>query len=133
MQTHLYLMNTQLELMETTPLVLDLTLPLTSPMLSTTCPSTPLLDSCLTVLLSKQKKLSMLFHSPMKQSLGMCTASAWHREQILEARRKLDLRNHNQLSKGMIPIQSPLTTMTTSASVPSAPANEHIVTASLTP
>jgi hypothetical protein len=69
----------------------------------------------------------------MKQSLGMRTTSAWHREQILEACWKLDLRNHNRLSKGMIPIQSSLTTMTTSQSVPSAPANRPTATASLTP
>jgi hypothetical protein len=133
MQTQLYLMNTQLELMETMPLVLDLTLPPTSLKPSITCPSTPPLDSRPTVLPSKPKKLSMRFHSPMKQSLGMRTASAWHWEQILEAHQKLDLHNRNRLSKGMIPVQSPLTTMTTSASVLSAPANEPTVTANLTP
>jgi hypothetical protein len=133
MQTQLYLTNTQLELMETTPLVLDLTLPPTSPMPSTACPSTPPLDSHPTVLPSKLRKLSMWFPSPMKQSLGMLTTSAWHREQLLEVCRKLDLHNCIRLSKGMIPIQSPLTTMTTSISAPSALANEHTVTASPTP
>jgi hypothetical protein len=82
---------------------------------------------------SRLKKLSMLFRSPMKQSLGMCTASAWHQERLLEARQRLDLRNHSQLSKGMIPVQSPLTTMTTSLSAPSVPVNKPTVTANLTP
>jgi hypothetical protein len=133
MQTQLSLTNTQLELMETTPLVLDLTLPPTSPTLSTKCPSTPPRDSCQMALPSKPRKLSMRFRSPMKQSLGMLTASAWHREQLLEACRKLDLRNRSRLSKGMIPVQSPLTTMTTLASVPSVPANEPTAFAHLTP
>jgi hypothetical protein len=119
--------------METTPLVFDLTLLPTSPMPSTKCPSTPPQDSRQTALPSKLRKLSMRFRSPMKQSLGMLTTSAWHWEQLLEARWKLDLCNRSRLSKGMIPIQSPLTTMTTLASVPSVPANGPTATAHLTP
>jgi hypothetical protein len=133
MQTQLSHTNTPLELWLTAPLVLDLTLLPTSPTPSIIHPSTPPPDSHPTAPPSKPRKLSMWFPSPTTQSLGMCTALAWHREQLLEARQKLELRNRNQLRAGLLPVTNHLMTRTTSTSVLSAPVSKPTVTAHLSP
>jgi hypothetical protein len=69
----------------------------------------------------------------MKQSLGMLTASAWHREQLLEARRRLDQRNLSRLKARFIPITNSLITKTTSPYAPSVAVREPTATATLTP
>jgi hypothetical protein len=127
MQTQLSHTNTPLEHLQTVPLVLDLTLLLTLPTHSTTCPSTPPLDSHPTEPLSRPRKLSMRFPSPTTQSLGMHTALAWHQEQLLEARQKLDLRNRNRIQAGLLPVTNPLITKMTSVSVPSVCYDTYIL------
>ena len=49
------------------------------------------------------------FPSPMPESLGMRTAREWHREQLLQARLRMERRNALRLKRGQIP-----TTLTTS-------------------
>ena len=49
------------------------------------------------------------FPSPMPESLGMRTAREWHREQLLQARLRMEQRNALRLKRGQIP-----TTLTTS-------------------
>ena len=49
------------------------------------------------------------FPSPMPESLGMRTAREWHREQLLQARLRMEQRNALHLKRGQIP-----TTLTTS-------------------
>jgi hypothetical protein len=133
MQTQLSHTNTLLEPTRSPPLLLDLSLLLTLLQRSTKCLSTPLPDSRPTELPSKPTKLSMHFPSPLKQSLGMQTALAWHQEQLLEAQERLDQRNHNRIRARLLPITNPTLTTTTSPSAPSAPANEPIATVHLAP
>ena len=54
-------------------------------------------------------RLSLRFPSPMPESLGMRTARAWHREQLLQARLRMERRNALQVKRGQIP-----TTLTSS-------------------
>ena len=54
-------------------------------------------------------RLSLKFPSPMPESLGMRTAREWHREQLLQARLRMEQRNALRLKRGQIP-----TTLTTS-------------------
>ena len=49
------------------------------------------------------------FPSPMPESLGMRTAREWHREQLLQARLRMEQRNALRLKRGQIPM-----TLTTS-------------------
>ena len=72
-----------------------------SPLPSAKCPSA-LLPSQQANLTSP--KVLLLFRSPSTQSLGMRTALAWQREQLLLARIRLDKRNKACLAQGMIPI-----------------------------
>ena len=54
-------------------------------------------------------RLSLKFLSPMPKSLGMRTACEWHREQLLQARLRMDQCNALRVKRGQIP-----TTLTTS-------------------
>ena len=54
-------------------------------------------------------KLSLRFPSPMPELLGMRTARAWHREQLLQAHLRMEQRNALRIKRGQIP-----TTLTTS-------------------
>ena len=58
---------------------------------------------------ANRPKLSLKFPSPMPESLGMRTAREWHREQLLQARLRMEQRNALRLKRGQI-----LTTLTTS-------------------
>ena len=100
-----------------TALLLDLSLPtnLTSP---TQTPSNPLRSltpsgglSCTLQPSSaaNRLRLSLKFPSPMPESLGMRMAREWHREQLLQARLRMEQRNALRLKRGQIP-----TTLTTS-------------------
>ena len=102
---------------QSTALLLDLSLPanLTSP---TQTPSNPqrLLTpsgglSCILQPSSaaNRPKQYLKFPSPMPESLGMRTAREWHREQLLQARLRMEQRNALRLKRGQIP-----TTLTTS-------------------
>ena len=99
-----------------TALLLDLSLP-TSPMSPTQTLSSPprLLTpsgglSCTLQPSSaaNRPRLSLKFPSPMPESLGMRTAREWHREQLLQARLRMEQRNALRLKRGQIP-----TTLTT--------------------
>ena len=54
-------------------------------------------------------RLSLKFPSPMPESLGMRMAREWHREQLLQARLRMEQRNAQRIKRGQIP-----TTLTTS-------------------
>ena len=58
---------------------------------------------------ANRPRLSLKFPSPMPESLGMRTAREWHREQLLQARLRMEQRNALRLKRGQIP-----TTLTTS-------------------
>ena len=58
---------------------------------------------------ANRPKLSLRFPSPMPESLGMRTAREWHREQLLQARLRMEQRNALHLKRGQI-----LMTLTTS-------------------
>ena len=58
---------------------------------------------------ANRPKLSLKFPSPMPESLGMRTAREWHREQLLQARLRMEQRNALCVKRGQIPI-----TLTTS-------------------
>ena len=60
-------------------------------------------------LAENRPKLFLKFPSPMPESLGMRTARKWHREQLLQARLRMDQRNALRVKRGQIP-----TTLTTS-------------------
>ena len=100
-----------------TALLLDLSLPV-SPTSPTQTPSSPPRSltpsgglSCILQPSSaaNRPKLSLRFPSPMPESLGMRTAREWHREQLLQARLRMEQRNALRLKRGQIP-----TTLTTS-------------------
>ena len=100
-----------------TALLLDLSLP-ASPTSPTQTPSSPPRSltpsgglSCILQpsLAANRPKLSLKFPSPMPESLGMRTAREWHREQLLQARLRMEQRNALRLKRGQIP-----TTLTTS-------------------
>ena len=100
-----------------TALLLDLSLP-TAPTSPTQTPSSPPRSltpsgglSCTLQPSSatNRPKLSLKFPSPMPESLGMRTAHKWHREQLLQARLRMEQRNALRLKRGLIP-----TTLTTS-------------------
>ena len=58
---------------------------------------------------ANRPRLSLKFPSPMPESLGMRTAREWHREQLLQARLRMEQRNALRRKRGQIP-----TTLTTS-------------------
>ena len=58
---------------------------------------------------ANRPRLSLKFPSPMPKSLGMRTAREWHREQLFQARLRMEQRNALRLKRGQIP-----TTLTTS-------------------
>ena len=58
---------------------------------------------------ANRPRLSLKFPSPMPESLGMRTAREWHREQLLQARLRMEQHNALRLKRGQIP-----TTLTTS-------------------
>ena len=100
-----------------TALLLDLSLPasLTSP---TQTPSSPprslTLSGGLSCTLQPSSAANLprrclRFPSPIPESLGMRTAREWHREQLLQARLRMEQRNALRLKRGQIP-----TTLTTS-------------------
>ena len=100
-----------------TALLLDLSLP-ASPTFPIQTPSspprslTPSGGSSCTLQPSSaanRPRLSLKFPSPMPESLGMRTAREWHREQLLQARLRMEQRNALRLKRGQIP-----TTLTTS-------------------
>src|ERR1700744_6370707 len=100
-----------------TALLLDLSFP-TSPTSLTQTPLNPPRSltpsggsSCILQPSSAENrpKLSLKFPSPMPESLGMRTAREWHREQLLQARLRMEQRNALRLTRGQIP-----TTLTTS-------------------
>ena len=100
-----------------TALLLDLSLP-TSPTSLTQTPLNPPTSltpsggsSCILQPSSAENRprLSLRFLSPMPESLGMRTAREWHREQLLQARLRMEQRNALRLKRGQIP-----TTLTTS-------------------
>ena len=102
---------------QSTALLLDLSLP-TSPTSPTQTPLNPQRSltpsgglSCTLQPSSAENrpKLSLRFPSPMLESLGMRTAHEWHREQLLQARLRMEQRNALRLKRGQIP-----TTLTTS-------------------
>ena len=100
-----------------TALLLDLSLPvnptsptqtpLNPPRLLT--PSGGLSCTLQPSLAANRPKLSLKFPSPMPELLGMRTAREWHREQLLQARLRMEQRNALRLKRGQIP-----TTLTTS-------------------
>ena len=100
-----------------TALLLDLSLPInpTSPTLTPPSPPRSLTPSGgLSCTLqpssaANRPKLYLKFPSPMPESLGMRTAREWHREQLLQARLRMEQRNALRLKRGQIP-----TTLTTS-------------------
>ena len=100
-----------------TALLLDLSLP-ANPTSPTQTPSSPPRSltpsggsSCILQPSSaaNRPRLSLKFPSPMPESLGMRTAREWHREQLLQARLRMEQRNALRLKRGQIP-----TTLTTS-------------------
>ena len=100
-----------------TALLLDLSLP-TNPMSPTQTPLnlprslTPSGGLSCTLqpsLAANRPRLSLKFPSPMPELLGMRTAREWHREQLLQARLRMEQRNALRLKRGQIP-----TTLTTS-------------------
>ena len=100
-----------------TALLLDLSLPV-NPTSPTQTPSNPPRSltpsgglSCTLQPSSaaNRPRLSLKFPSPMPESLGMRTARKWHREQLLQARLRMEQRNALRLKRGQIP-----TTLTTS-------------------
>ena len=100
-----------------TALLLDLSLP-TNPTSLTQTPSSPprslMPSGGLSCTLqpssaANRPRLSLRFPSPMPESLGMRTAREWHREQLLQARLRMEQRNALRLKRGQIP-----TTLTTS-------------------
>ena len=102
---------------QSTALLLDLSLP-ASPTSHTQTPSNPQRSltpsgglSCTLQPSSAENrpKLSLRFPSPMPESLGMRTAREWHREQLLQARLRMEQHNALRLKRGQIP-----TTLTTS-------------------
>ena len=102
---------------QSTALLLDLSLPVnpTSPTLTQSSPPRSLTPSGgLSCTLqpssaANRPKLSLKFPSPMPESLGMRTAREWHREQLLQARLRMEQCNALRLKRGQIP-----TTLTTS-------------------
>ena len=84
-------------------LILDLSLPA---MLTSSKPS----DSCGSILLPSiqsnllRLRVSLLICDPSPPSLGMWTAIAWQREQLLAARQRMDKCNHARHNAGMIPV-----------------------------
>src|ERR1700744_1936350 len=100
-----------------TALLLDLSLPAetTSPIQTPSNPQRSLTPSGgLSCTLqpssaANRPRLSLKFPSPMPESLGMRTAREWHREQLLQARLRMEQRNALRLKRGQIP-----TTLTTS-------------------
>ena len=100
-----------------TALLLDLSLPVspTSPIQTPSSPPRSLTPSGgLSCTLqpssaANRPRLSLKFPSPMPESLGMRTAREWHREQLLQARLRMEQRNALRLKRGQIP-----TTLTTS-------------------
>ena len=100
-----------------TALLLDLSLPVspTSPIQTPSSPPRSLMPSGgLSCTLqpssaANRPRLSLKFPSPMPESLGMRTAREWHREQLLQARLRMEQRNALRLKRGQIP-----TTLTTS-------------------
>ena len=100
-----------------TALLLDLSLPanLTSPIPTPSSPPRSLTlsggSSCILQPSSaaNRPKLSLKFPSPMPESLGMRMAREWHREQLLQARLRMEQRNALRLKRGQIP-----TTLTSS-------------------
>src|ERR1700744_4763692 len=58
---------------------------------------------------ANRPRLSLRFLSPVPESLGMRTAREWHREQLLQARLRMEQRNALRLKRGQIPM-----TLTTS-------------------
>src|ERR1700744_1613357 len=100
-----------------TALLLDLSLPAetTSPIQTPSNPQRSLTPSGgLSCTLqpssaANRPRLSLRFPSPMPESLGMRTAREWHREQLLQARLRMEQRNALCLKRGQIP-----TTLTTS-------------------
>ena len=102
---------------QSTALLLDLSLPadptsptqtLSNPQRSLT-PSGGLSCTLQPSSAANRPKLSLRFPSPMPESLGMRTAREWHREQLLQARIRMEQRNTLRLKRGQIP-----TTLTTS-------------------
>ena len=100
-----------------TALLLDLSLP-TNPTFPTQTPQNPPRSltpsgglSCTLQPSSaaNRPRLSLKFPSPMPESLGMRTAREWHREQLMQARLRMEQRNALRLKRGQIP-----TTLTTS-------------------
>ena len=102
---------------QSTALLLDLSLPAnpTSPIQTPQSPPRLLMpsggSSCTLQPSSaaNRPKLSLRFPSPMPESLGMRTAREWHREQLLQARLRMEQHNALRLKRGQIP-----TTLTTS-------------------
>lgn len=96
-----------------TVLLLDLSLPRTTQLMSPTLTLTnqqQLLmhsgDLSCTLQPSQQPnllKMSLKFWSPIPQSLGMRMAQAWHHEQLLQACLRMDQRNAECRKVGMIP------------------------------
>jgi hypothetical protein len=48
--------------------------------------------------------MSLRFKCPKPSSLGMLTAREWHQEQLLEARKRHDLKNRRRRQAGMLPL-----------------------------
>ena len=100
-----------------TTLLLDLSLPADPTSPTQTLPNPPRSPtpsgglSCILQPSSaaNRPRLSLKFPSPMPESLGMRTAREWHREQLLQARLRMEQRNALRLKRGQIP-----TTLTTS-------------------
>ena len=102
---------------QSTALLLDLSLP-ASPMSPTQTPLNPQRSltpsgglSCTLRPSSAENRPRqyLKFPSPMPESLGMRTAREWHREQLLQARLRMEQRNALRLKRGQIPM-----TLTTS-------------------
>ena len=102
---------------QSTALLLDLSLP-ANPTSPTQTPLNPLRSlmpsgglSCTLQpsLAANRPRQYLKFPSPMPESLGMRTAREWHREQLLQARLRMEQRNALRIKKGQIP-----TTLTTS-------------------
>ena len=90
----------------------SLTLPLPAKSLkpSTSCHLVLHLSLALNLLKPKNSTgISITFHSPIPESLGMRTTRAWHQEQLLQSHLQWQEKNQQCLQKGMI-----LMTLTTS-------------------
>jgi hypothetical protein len=91
------------------PLFLDLSLPRPQPRMSQPCSdsSESILPhpSPLTVSAPLNKPLKrLLFRTPLPKGEGVKQALAWNREQLLDLRRRWELRRQQRLSAGLLPM-----------------------------